>query len=206
MVRPTTILLSILSIFFLFDPVLCIAQPDSNTIQNLHLKIRNIQPHGTIYYADRIENRFLKPIRSEITKGTIKRQFRTGTVAISLTKKEIDFLKTAIAKYRKPYWPDNLFPDSKRMSSKTIAPYVDSLRISLVDSLRRNVNRDSSRFNYRDLYWSFFFSEPIFIRDKTIFLQFFLYYSMSSGQYDWSFYRKENGKWVKWIPVEWGAW
>ena len=184
-------------------------QTDTAYLNLLYQKIRRLQPEGTIYYADKPDKQTLRYQYSTLTL----RKFKSFGQNIAdsfliITKDEQRYLITELEKSLKSPLPDKLFENAKRLSSGKIFEFVDRLNRKLYDSVRHLSDSLQALHARRRLmrYWSFLFTNPIYIRNRTIFLQYFMYYNLSSGANYLTFYKKRDGNWVKWITVGGGAW
>ncbi|AXY77969.1 hypothetical protein D3H65_30000 [Paraflavitalea soli] len=183
-----------------------VAQPDSADRQFIHSQIRKYQRHGTIYYADRPLEGVLKLHVKELSKPVIKSIIGFhSTDSIVLTAAERRFLIRQLKRSLTTALNDNLFPISKRIAVDDISAFVSARNRKIIDSLRAMgaAARDSF-FISNSIHEAFFFTMPIYIRDRSIFLHFFMWNTISGGAVNLSFYRKENDKWVKWIEVSGG--
>jgi|GEM_PF-1228446 len=182
------------------------AQPDSTDLQFIHSQIRKYQRHGTIYYANQPLEGVLKRQLKELSKPVIKSIIGLhSTDSIVLIPSERSFLTNQLKRSLITVLDDNLFPNSRRIAVADITAFVSNKNRKIIDSVRAigPAARDSF-FISNSMHEAFFFTMPIYIRDRSIFLHFFMWNTMGGGAVYLSFYRKENDQWVKWIEVSGG--
>ncbi len=184
----------------------CCAQEDSLYFTLINDFIKAIQDEGTIFYSD-------KPM-----KDVFRKHFK----AVSLTLKDVNpdrgrNLKITVAeqshilrqmkKSLTSKLPDNLFNNSKRISADGICEFVFRLSRNIYDSLI-SIPDSAAAFKYiRSIKQpAFFFTHPIYIRNKSILICYFMWYINSSGEEWLGVYKKEGNKWVKWSIISGSAW
>lgn len=175
-----------LTIFSLFVFFFCFGQEDTTTLHFLNNIIKRKSDTSLIYYTDKVDvGMYDYMMKKKLLKRHIKAIGSTNKSTLTLTSAEVNQLKQSLAASKSHQWQEELFPSSKRISSDSTHSFLFSDR-------------------NKDLY---LFSRPSFIRDNTIAL-FYVVHLCCGGIYgpvDLSFYRKENGKWQKWIMIDGGA-
>jgi hypothetical protein len=175
-----------LTISSLFNFYVCFGQEDTATLHFLNNIIKRKSDKSLIYYTDRVDaGMYDYMMKKQLLKSPIKAIGSTSKSTLTLTSAEINQLKHSLTTAKSHKWREDLFSSSKRISS-------DSTHSFLISD--RN----------KDLY---LFSLPAFIRNNTIAL-FYVVHLCCGGIYgpvDLSFYRRENGKWQKWITIDGGA-
>ena len=109
---------------------------------------------------------------------------KTGKEKITLSNKEYQFVKAQYKQVREFIWPDKLFQNSLRITS---------------DSLAEFLYKDRSRTVY-------LISKPIFLRNNTIALAHYTRLCCGGiyGDDHLLYFKKESGKWLKWIFISEG--
>jgi hypothetical protein len=180
--------------------------PDSPAI--IYKQIRRITPSATIYYADRIGAGVLQKHIIALNHSTVKTILKPYSNYIKLTKAERHYLVTQLKESIKSSWPDNLFPGSKRMPADSFLVHMDKINTETIGFIKAIEDKDSlTKYSnaFRGYSAVFTFTKPIYIRNHTIFLQYFNWYD-GGGAESLYFYRKENNEWKKWILVSAGDW
>lgn len=176
-------LLTILSLtisFFSFG------QEDTATLHFLDNIIKRKSDTSLIYYTDKVDaGMYDYMMKKQLLKKHVKAIGTTNKATLTLTSAEINQLKKTLTTSKSHQWQEELFEGSIRIPS---------------DSTHSFLFNDRNK----DLY---LFSRPAFIRNNTIAL-FYVVHLCCGGIYgpvDLSFYRRENGKWQKWITIDGGA-
>lgn len=173
----------IISIILLlvFNSLYC--QVDSTTYQFLIDIINRKSDTTVLIYTEKIHPEMFdnKPYLKKITKSEIVDEKKL----IKLNQREYKYIKEQWGQLKNHEWPANLF--------------INSLRIK-TDSLAEFLHQDRSRVVY-------LISKPIFIRNNSIAL---VHYSRLCcggiyGPDEVIFYKKENDRWKKWVFVSQGA-
>ena len=175
-----------LTSFWLLTFLFCFSQSDSTTLNFLNDVVKRNSDSSLIYYTDKVDaGMYSYMIEKKLVKRRIKDISSTNKANLTLTNFEITQLKQNLANYKFHQWPEKLFTNSKRISSD-----------STLSFLSNNKNND--------LY---LFSKPAFIRNNTIGLFYVVRLCCGgiNGPVDLSFYRRENGKWQRWITIGGGA-
>lgn len=180
------------------------AQADSTYLSLLHQMIRKVQPFRTIHYA---------PATMEIMpkgcEGEIKNEIfpADSTTSLKLTNRERRYLKQQLKTSQKPHWPDHLFPDSKLITD-SMESKLRKLNRALYDSIMKLENKydfGKNGFGYRT-YWGFWFSRPVYLRNKSILIFYFMWYHNSGGENNLLIYRKEGNNYRHRMYICGGAW
>ncbi|XZF15527.1 hypothetical protein ACTHGU_05280 [Chitinophagaceae bacterium MMS25-I14] len=111
-----------------------------------------------------------------------------GKDTTSLTDDDWKQLLLQMKKYPNFVWPEDLFLHPRRLKGDIHAYY---------NSLRKT--KDS---NNREAYRVHIFSKPLYIRNGTVAVT---GYALAYVLTDCAFYKKENGRWVKWITISSGV-
>lgn len=189
-------------LFLSFLTVQAIAQSDTGYLSLLHSEIRLIQPHGTIYYAEKpgltAGSSFISSVNDDFN------YIKKHGLAFSAAEKK--YIIRQLKKSGFIHWPDSLFPQSKRMGGDTIIQCVDRRGKVIRDSLIQAANYAALAKYSAERPWAFFFGNSIYLRHNTILLCYFMYYQTSAGENAVRIYRKENNQWKPWDRMGGGAW
>ena len=91
--------------------------------------------------------------------------------------------ETEISQLEKFVWKDSLFKNSNRIKEDSASSHF-----------RKNNNL------------VYIFSKPLYIRDNSIALtSFVVMCGNNCGQNEVAFYKKEKGKWIKWVVISQGT-
>lgn len=177
------IILAFISLFpFLFS----FAQEDTATLNFLKDVVKRKSDRSLIYYTDKVDaGMYDYMMRKVLRKRRINDLSATNKATLTLTRGEINHLQQSLAASKKFEWQQGLFTSSKLIISDSTHSFLFSDR-------------------EKDLY---LFSKPAFIRNNTIALFYVLHLCCGGiyGPVDLSFYRRENGKWQRWIRIVGGA-
>jgi hypothetical protein len=199
----------ILIIFLFSITQIVYSQVDSISKINLETIIRSINPKGTIVYTNRVSEGVLsKHFRYLRRKKINGISSDTKKNSISLTKQERAYLLSQLQKCFSSYWKDSLFAKSKLIELDSTSSFSVKKHKEIYE-LRNSKYGDSLRKLYSGLNWEaavFSFSDIIYLRNKSIFLNYCMWYDGHGGAEDLYFYRKVNGVWKKWILVSGGDW
>ena len=174
------------STILLLISILGFTQEDTTTLTFLNNVIIRKNDTSSIYYTDKVNaGMYDYMMKKSLVKRTIKDIGNATNDKLILTSEEVTYLKQHLITAKDKIWSDNLFINSSRIS-------VDSTNSFLIQ------NRN------RDLY---LFSQPIFIRNKTIALFYEVHLCCGDiyGSVDLSFYKKNRDVWQRWIRVDGGA-
>ncbi|MFT3935681.1 MAG: hypothetical protein QM726_18785 [Chitinophagaceae bacterium] len=181
-------------ILLLFASVSLSAQStDSTDIKFIEGVIREIQPEGTIYYADNPVKKTINYIVS-CAEGRFKELEKSG---VKLSKADIKKLKRKLRKQTDVIYPDSLFQNSKRISWDKVTRVVEDENRKLRESILK-LPDSTNKWNYfsKERKWAFSFTKPIYLQSGSILVHYFMYYANSSGERALRIYRKENGNWI----------
>ena len=199
----------LLIIFFFSVAPNAYSQVDSFSKKNLEAIIRNINAKGTIVYTNRVDKAVLSKHFKYLRKTRINGiSSDTKHNYIRLKKEERIYLLTQLQKCIHPYWKDSLFSNSKLIDLDSASSFSEKKHKEIYDFVNSK-SKDSLKYLYPGLNWEatvFSFSDIIYIRNKTIFLNYCMWYDGHGGAEDLYFYRKVNGIWQKWILVSAGDW
>jgi hypothetical protein len=172
----------------------------------LFLVIHKYQIKGTIHYASHCRDRVLSREMKELSQEVIVNELRSDSIRLSA--KERRYLLRQLKKPENIELPDNLFPDSKRVEPDSLEEFVVRQNQRIRDSLMASGNPKARDEYYsgKTLYLPFYFTRPIYLRNRSIILFHFMWRFRNGGSHDLSFYRKENGKWKRWISISGGDW
>lgn len=195
-------------LLFLPGIIILNAQLDTAYKTYIYDQIRQLQPKGTIYYADQPVKRLLV-VHIRAIKSKIRRPFNISfpDTVFALTAKEKQYVESELRRLYNYQLPDNTFPDSKVIKSDSIISMIDKLNFHIYDSIQNLIHlKKISEKNYLRRFWSFCFTPPIFLRNRTLMIYYFMNYAVNGGQEDFDIYRQKDGKWIKWIHLAGGAW
>lgn len=201
--------LLLLFILSLANLKLATAQIDSEYIHLIHKRIRKIQPSGTIYYANHPDYGPIEYTLNYFNSRKFKSRLKdAGDSILTLTQKEQQYLISELKKAPKVSFPDSLFENSKCIIADSLVMHVERLNKQSQHSLPSidDTIQTSIESEFKTRYWAFFFSNPIYIRNKSIFLTYFMFYDRSSGSQLLVFYKKHQDRWIPWIIAGSGDW
>jgi hypothetical protein len=146
-----------------------------------------------IVYMDSSFN-YYGPIRRIANRGRIKGLRDTTKVVLRLSDREIKSLEVALKKEKRIAWLTNMFENSIMIKE-------DSIR-SLF-----NPNKGRAYFEKHFAKKYFYFSKPVFIRNKPIAIfRVAEMYGPTAGNDLLYFYQKTAGNWKQYMVVQLGAW
>ena len=196
--------------FFIFCINSLYSQVDSISKANLENIVRSINTKGTIVYTDRIDPGVLKRQIKSLYKTKITGiSSDTDSNSITLTKKERIYLLNELKKCTRPYWKDSVFKKSKRIKLDSAAMFTANKQKEVFSFINNPKATDSLKKIDYGFYWEcavFEFSDIIYLRNRSIFLNFCMWYDGHGGAVDLYFYKLKNGIWKKWILVSGGDW
>jgi len=176
-------------------------QLDSNS-KTFIFNIIKLQPGSdTITYTDRIKPIVIPSLGKILLKDRIPCYDITGHtktefVPSALEMSQIQHAAKYITKIR---WDDSLFSNSREISVDSMWSYISNRQkeLSFSSNTSDNINNIVS-------YCSVFqFSKPIFLRNKTIVIFYFMRLCGSScGEENLSIYRLQNGKYQRWLTIQ----
>jgi hypothetical protein len=125
-------------------------------------------------------------------------------VKIKLSKEENAQLQRELQGFYKVRWHDSLFVDSRMIPADSMWSFVSS-QLKLAFSKNSKEKPDSS-INYMSYSTVFQFSKPIFLRNRSFVIFYFLRLCASDcGVEDFSVYRMQNGQYKRWLSMGGGA-
>ncbi|PWT96040.1 MAG: hypothetical protein C5B52_16635 [Bacteroidetes bacterium] len=168
------------------------AQSDTAFLKVLEARIKEIQPEYTVNYSDLPFDDFEQIFPNE----KLRLRFTDGQKEyIHLTNNEKSKIISKLKSALKLRLPDSLLNNSKRFLRDSIADHVEKLNKQVSDSIAKQRNLNYSIYVRR--YWSFSFSLPIYLRNKTVMVFYYSYYDTSSGM-SWLEVRMKSGaKWTR---------
>lgn len=169
----------------------------------LRLTIKKTKNDRLTYIDESVGwTRIRELLRKNIFKGNTK---LTEHNLIRLSKKERKYLFQQIEAYKDFKWNENLFPNSIKIKKDSMWSYI-SWETNILREKQKNaiLSKDTIALKEikKELPRVYGFSKPIFIRNNSICLLY--HFSMCGnpcGHYEINFYKKENGKWIKWIEM-----
>lgn len=164
------------------------AQSDTGYLSLLNQQIRAIQPGGIIYYADKPAGAAIHAYFSP-TNDAFDLVQKHG---LTFTAAEKKYIIRQLKKFRTLSWPDSLFDLSKRIGADTIVRFVQLKGRLIADSLPPAANY-SEASAVRP--WAFFFSQPIYLRNNTLLLCYFMYFHLNAGEHGVRIFKKEKDQW-----------
>jgi hypothetical protein len=149
-----------------------------------------------IAYSDRLETVFLNNFKRAFSTTLVKGgDSNSNLKTFILTQEESNLIKNKLLEFEKPYWKQNLFPNS------TLIP-LDTLN-AILDDKRRGWEYFHKK--YGDLFCQF--TDPIFLRSGTICIVQIYYKSEErKGRHELSILKKVNGKWEQILAIFGGSW
>lgn len=147
----------------------------------LESKIRLIQPSGTIYYAESVASSIRKSKSDfKLNKYLKDRLILCDSLGIKISKADMRFFRRHIKRGFQQQLPDALFKDSKRLQNDSLSKQIHLLNKLLLDSIVKLPAQMRPKRKY--LNWQFYFSAPIYNRQRSLVLIFFMYYYNSAGE------------------------
>lgn len=172
----------------------------------LEQEFRILVGEKPIIYIDSFKsNSYLKnELENLFIHDTIKDK-RLGN-SIHLSKSEQQYLISEIGK--EIDWPDNLFPNSKRISIDSMSKYWYQRNFETYEQIQNAISiKDTTALkNLKyDLNYVFVFNQPIYIKENSFcFITYYALCGSTCGHLKSSIYKKTNENWVKWITNNWG--
>jgi hypothetical protein len=198
-----------LVIFILFFSLINFVSGQNNVqeIAFIEKNIREYQSEGSIYYSEKISKKELNNIKEKIQVQSIYDHKKADNKNyLNLTRQEKKYLMSQLEICCTPTWQDDLFKDSKIVKSDDIVSYIKTSYTEYLEKYNNPNNSEEERMTMVKNYQRpnvFTFSKPVYLRDETLF---FFYFSSTCGDpcgfEEFSFYKKENNEWKKWIVVE----
>lgn len=179
-------------------------QDDSSILVKV---VRQLSLQQQIIYVDTVrgikdesEERLINIIRNGVIQDWASKD------VLVLTKAEQNYILNQLR--QQTVWPDNLFPNGKRIEEKSMWNYLRQMESERILSMNNAaLQKDTATYNsLRNNYtYIFTFAKPIYIRDNTICLiAFGAMCGGMCGRTETCFYKKENNEWIKWIMVSAG--
>lgn len=173
-----------------------ICQDQSDSVQLIEKLIRPKKDTSTLVYADRIDNYFIERFHKALSKKKVRGHSWTkhGKSYVRLTKSEREQILTQLDKFKKPYWKENLFQNSKLISEDTL----------------QQILQDSTGHGRQYLYTHYGrmhsqFTNPIFFRNNRMFIiQFAVFWTSDCGQDALMIYERRNQQWQRKLYIAGG--
>ena len=175
---------------------------DTGYFKLIYSNIRHIQDSGIVFYSDKPEKEIYAGFLKQMPYATKALKDRV----ITLSKREEDTLMRELKRIATEIQPSAMFPMSTRISSDSIIAVVEKSIRRAVDSLKNLPYNAFSSRNYQRLPWAFFFTNPIYLRNRTICFGYFMYYRNSSGEHGLNVYIVQNGEFIRVGTIGGGAW
>jgi hypothetical protein len=188
-------------LFYLF--VLCLIQcsaQDSTELKYIEERIRKVQPNNEVYYSDYSLQDYYKDCRKKLNRIVLGYKGDT----LYLSKTEIRYIKRKLRERAKEEFADSLFSGSRRKPKDSIVQIVERLNKSYIDSLRSLPGPTPSLVYFQ--YWAFSFCRPVYLRNTSWMVFYFMYYANNGGEHGLAYYRKGVEGWELFKYVCGGAW
>lgn len=173
---------------------------DSVDFRFVEQKIRRVQPNGEVYYADYTLEDYYSTCRKYLTKSVVG--YNSDTLYLSMS--EMRFLQRSLQKGVKEQLPDSLFLRSHRLPKDSIIQMVEALNRAFVDSIQSVQSKVPPLAYFQ--YWAFSFSRPVYFRNSSWMVLYFMYYAHHGGEHGLAFYRKDGESWKLFRLICGGAW
>jgi hypothetical protein len=175
----------IITLMTFFISVFCFAQAkhDSLIIEVVRQIVKPPDKGEVLLYSNSLSSEF-----SQYCKRKLNRRsyifFEDGDAGdtLVLTKKEKDYIIRKLDSVQNYSWKEEVFPNSKIVVQDTLWDYLLKNHKAVVHQ----------------------FSKPIFIRDNSICLIYYMIFKGAGGPSYFGFYKKKNGIWEEWISVSSG--
>jgi hypothetical protein len=173
------------------------AQTDTSYLNYIYERIRDGQQKGTIHYASN-----LKPFEIKEWKDKLNKKYVIGLAwpgdydTLILTRQERKYIQKQLNASLNSSWPHQLFPNSKVVSADSIDNYIRKVNRIVVDSTTVRIAR---------IFWSFHFSKPIYLRNKSLLIFYLKRFAVGSGEEDVDVYRREGNSWKRWMLIDGAA-
>jgi hypothetical protein len=193
-----------------FFPQFLFSQIDSATTAIIESILRKEHSEGKLYYTDKLDSNIILEIKHKIKARKYMLNNTLGEFeTIVISKKEKKYIDSILNKTYAYIWSDSLFANSKRIPKDSMWTHIerknkefyaqksfDTSKNEIIKSIGRQVQNANT----------FQFSPIIYLREKSIFLFYFIRLCGSlCGVYELYFYRLENGKYKKWLLLSGGA-
>jgi hypothetical protein len=201
---------SFLLIILQFASFRSFCQVEVNSVSILETILRKEHPNGTLVYTDRLDSGLVKGLRESL-KGRlfIGKTSSTTYDTIQLTRTEKKYLDSSVNGFYSNFWEEALFENSRRIPIDSMWTHIAKRNRESYESRQRDTaTKGSINFirNFVENANTFQFSPPVYFRNKSIFIFFFIRMCGSTcGINELSFYRLENGTYKKWFIISGGA-
>ncbi len=169
------------------------SQSDSATVKIIDDAIRSRNGDDVIIYVDSAFS-YSGQLNPLVRKGGISGYYKEQKTRIALKRSELKLINSQFKIKNRFVWPSNMFANSFRIS-------LDSIQ---------NIFAESGSPVFSEKYQTrrfFLFTEPVFIRNKTIAVfRLAEMFGRSSGNDLFYFYKKSNGVWRHYMVCGLGAW
>lgn len=192
--------------FFLFYSFVTYGQLNSQDTVLLNYAI-NRTNNSTVFYIDKSQG------WGRISEKLVNNKFRGCTKLtqhnkISLSIKELKLLRQQIDLNKGHVWNDSLLINSHRIIQDSTMGFI-SKQFEIYKEKINNalLNHDTIAIQQiiKEKPRVYGFSKPLYLREETICLLYFVAFGdYSSGYDEIGFYKKENDLWTKWIVISQG--
>jgi hypothetical protein len=169
--------------------------------------LRKEHPNGTLYYTDKLDSGTISWIKEYLQKKKFINITRKDNHRIRLSGKEKEYLDSSINKLYSICWKDSLYENSRSIPVDSMWTHIQkkNREFSKLASDAAVAGKTLSINNRVNFSNTFQFTFPIYFRDRSIFLLYFIRLCGGEcGVQELAFYKLENGHYEKWISVNWG--
>lgn len=172
--------------------------------------LRKDHPEGVLVYTDRLDDAVISEMKKSLRKRTyIGKTALNKSDTLTLSRSEIKYIDSVVSAFPKLFWTHSLFSHSERISRDSLWPRIDKQFKKSYDSLVKattDFGRQIARREWIKNANTFQFATPIFLRNRTIFIFYYMRLCGSlCGVTDLSVYRLENGAYKRWIVISKGV-
>jgi hypothetical protein len=187
---------------------LAFCQIDSSSIKIVESILRKEHPEGTLYYTDKLDSGLIVRIKGSLQKRKFIGRINSTTYGkIRLSRKEKRYLDSNINKLYSIRWKDSLFENSRMIPNDSMWAHIDRRNREFSKFARVATTEAINLVNNRVTFCNTFqFSCPIYFRDRSIFIVFFIRLCGNEcGVEELAFYRLEEDMYKKWFIVYGGV-
>jgi hypothetical protein len=180
------------------------AQLDTSFVNLTQNLIREYQKTGTIYYGDRIYNKEILEghFHFILSNEFIKKFNLIPGGKTSFSCEERAYIVNQLKKSIPHQLNDSLFSDSKRIASDSIMKFLITLnriKLDLFINTHDSIGFSNYFKNFSEHgYCSFFFTNPIYLKQKSVYFIYFMWLFYDGGEEGLYFFKKVNNKWIPW--------
>jgi len=202
MIQADLMKIQMLALLFMTSIVVKSQIVDSGYLHFIGKEMRRLQPNGNLYYADRLQKSDYVDILKNAKLG-FKELERKG---LSFNNAERKYIFAQLKRMDESVQADTLFPNSQRLRFDTLIPFVERQFRKRVDAIQLSSSPAKAGSYFENVTWAFSFSDPIYLRKKSILIYFFRYYVNSGGEVAIWVYQKGNDHWKRIGALGGGAW